>query len=118
MRRRSCRRATSPPSAPRSLPSGTRRWGISRSAAYNAANDPGDTLHAGHQDPVAATERPEPVRGHGRRPAAVVPDAADVPVEFTPSGLPADPAERLGEVPLLRRGVHAAQVGPGAGSYR
>src|SRR5690349_4902939 len=56
-------------------------------------------------------QRPESVRRDGRGSAAVMPDAADVPVEFSSTGVPADPADRLGEVPLLRRGVHAQIVG-------
>ena len=35
-------------------------------------------------------ERAEPVRGHGRGPAAGLPDAADVPVELPSAGLSAD----------------------------
>ena len=37
----------------------------------------------------------------------VLPDAADVPVELASARVPAGRGERLGEVPLLRRRVHA-----------
>ena len=40
-------------------------------------------------------------------PAAVLPDAADVPVEFASARVSADRGDRLGEVPLLQRRVHA-----------
>ncbi|MEY3712909.1 MAG: hypothetical protein RL321_529 [Pseudomonadota bacterium] len=39
-----------------------------------------------------------------------MPDAADVPVEFASARVPADREDRLGEVSLLQRRVHAAAL--------
>src|SRR5256885_9301003 len=71
--------------------------------------------HGRRGQPAHRTQRAEPVPGRRRGSAAVLPDAADVPVELASARVSADRGERLGEVSLLRRGVHAAALRDGGG---
>ena len=66
--------------------------------------------HVSHSKTAHPAQRAERIQGGSERPAIVVPDARDVSVELAPAGLSAHRADRLGEVPVLRRGVQRLQV--------
>ena len=67
-------------------------------AIIRAPCQPPETAHP--------AQRPERIQGRRGRSAAGVPDAGDVSLELASAGLSTDRADRLGEVPVLRRRVH------------
>ena len=57
-----------------------------------------------------SAQRAESIQRHDRRSAALLPDARHVFVELASPRVPAHRENRLGQVPLLQRRVHAAAL--------
>src|SRR6185312_9805083 len=61
----------------------------------------------------------EPLHGHPRGSAAVVPDAGDVPLEFPSQGISADRGTgRARQVPVLQRGIRPVLTSCGMSAQR